>query len=39
MANSADQTSSTMDLKFNHKREVYTADLKIYSQIYTPFKQ
>ena len=30
-ANSIDQTSSIMDLKFNHYLELYNTDLKIYS--------
>ena len=32
-ANSIDQTSSIMDLKFNHYLELYNTDLKIYSQL------
>ena len=33
MANSTDPTSSIMYLKFNYKRELYTTDLPIYSQL------
>ena len=32
-ANSIDQTSSIMDLKFNHYLELYNTDLKIYSKL------
>ena len=32
-ANSIDQTSSIMDLQFNHYLELYNTDLKIYSQL------